>query len=36
MNHFVNFSEYLGFKDYHYADRASQASLQCSQGEDYK
>lgn len=31
-----NFSEHLGYRDYHYIDRASQASLQCSQGEDYK
>lgn len=36
MNHIVNFSEHLGYRDYHYIDRASQASLQCSQGEDYK
>jgi hypothetical protein len=35
-NEVTNFMEYLVYKDYHCVDRASQASLQCSQGEDYK
>lgn len=35
-NKTMNFSKHLVYRDYHYIDRASQASLQCSQGEDYK
>lgn len=36
INKTLKFSIHLVYRDYHYIDRASQASLQCSQGEDYK